>query len=399
MNPEHVDLPSTDEDVINMELGNEDPRAEKKRPHSDSEGFVQPPPNKVLKPRRKVDNGTASTSVSNRFQVLATNEDRRPPPIIVKPAISQPSVKRMMAMIKVREYFINNSAKETRLYVSNEQDHTKVTEMLLQDKDVEFHTFAPRGTKRSKKFVIHGFDLDSDMETITDALKRRLPGFKMARRLKRTNKAGKTYETEEIQLITEHTVKLEDIQRLEAIDYVRFRVRVYKETKAPVQCRNCQEFGHTMQYCGRTCHCAWCGEQHLNTECPKRAPAKCWNCSGNHPAFSKECPSRQKLMETRKKQGSATSTMRNPAKPVRKDLSFSNVIGGTSNQLQQPTASHHQTQNSPTPAITSTLETQPPRTTESTLVTLVEKMLDRMDTMLNFITTLLQTVMPIKKND
>ena len=57
----------------------------------------------------------------------------------------------------------------------------------------------------------------------------------------------------------------------------------------PLRCFNCQKFGHGKNTCNRTLVCAKCGkDDHHDTEC--REQPHCINCSGNHPAFSKECP-------------------------------------------------------------------------------------------------------------
>jgi hypothetical protein len=57
----------------------------------------------------------------------------------------------------------------------------------------------------------------------------------------------------------------------------------------PLQCFNCQRFGHGRNSYSRPASCAKCGQQgHLDAECQEQA--HCANCSGPHPAFSKECP-------------------------------------------------------------------------------------------------------------
>lgn len=61
----------------------------------------------------------------------------------------------------------------------------------------------------------------------------------------------------------------------------------------PVQCTNCQEFGHTRTYCKLTQVCVGCGGNHLIAACPndrKNATLKkCSNCGGNHTANYRGC--------------------------------------------------------------------------------------------------------------
>ncbi len=59
---------------------------------------------------------------------------------------------------------------------------------------------------------------------------------------------------------------------------------------SPLRCFNCQKFGHGQNACSQKALCARCGlEGHKDTDCPESQP-KCANCSGNHPAYSRQCP-------------------------------------------------------------------------------------------------------------
>ena len=63
----------------------------------------------------------------------------------------------------------------------------------------------------------------------------------------------------------------------------------------PLRCYHCQVFGHHKNKCGRHAVCCKCGEPEQcgpSGVCDK--PAKCVNCSGDHPANSKQCPQWEK---------------------------------------------------------------------------------------------------------
>ena len=57
----------------------------------------------------------------------------------------------------------------------------------------------------------------------------------------------------------------------------------------PIQCYNCQQFGHMQSNCTKTKIFYNCGQQHENKECTAVKP-KCTNCKGEHPSNSKTCP-------------------------------------------------------------------------------------------------------------
>jgi len=68
--------------------------------------------------------------------------------------------------------------------------------------------------------------------------------------------------------------------------------RMYK-TKVfvpkPIQCFNCQQFGHMQSDCSKAKVCYKCGQQHETNECTATKP-KCVNCKGEHQSNSNTCP-------------------------------------------------------------------------------------------------------------
>ena len=77
------------------------------------------------------------------------------------------------------------------------------------------------------------------------------------------------------------------------IGIMQVKVDVYIPN--PLRCYHCQVFGHHENKCGRHAVCCNCGEpEHCAPSGVCDKPAKCVNCSGNHPANSKQCPQREK---------------------------------------------------------------------------------------------------------
>lgn len=82
-----------------------------------------------------------------------------------------------MKTIGVTKFTTNSSKEELRLYLETEEDHEKTIDLMRRHDSVQFHSFAPRGPQRSKKFVVYGFDLDIEMEDIADDFKQKLEGY------------------------------------------------------------------------------------------------------------------------------------------------------------------------------------------------------------------------------
>lgn len=92
--------------------------------------------------------------------------------------------------------------------------------------------------------------------------------------------------------------------QLRKIRYL-FHCRIYWDkfvnTKSIIQCYRCQAFGHTSSNCFKRPRCVKCAANHITAECTKDrdTPAKCCNCSGDHPANFSKCPSYLKFLEKR----------------------------------------------------------------------------------------------------
>ena len=77
------------------------------------------------------------------------------------------------------------------------------------------------------------------------------------------------------------------------IGFLQVKVDVYIPN--PLRCYHCQVFGHHENKCGRHAVCCNCGEpEHRSPSGVCDKPAKCVNCSGDHPANTKQCPQWEK---------------------------------------------------------------------------------------------------------
>ncbi|GFT30640.1 nucleic-acid-binding protein from transposon X-element, partial [Trichonephila clavipes] len=114
-------------------------------------------------------------------------------------------------------------------------------------------------------------------------------------------------------------------------------VEPLNKSTLPPQCYRCQEFFHHSRFCTRAPKCLKCSGGHLTSECTKsaKAPAKCANCSGPHPANFSGCPKNPintKTTKTKaaknvwKERAAARKQNTNISKP-----SFAEVVKGSSN--------------------------------------------------------------------
>ena len=263
------------------------------------------------KKRKRADqtkSGDASTqrnnskiSLSNRFSSLPIEDEEprkaKPPPIYIREKSSRGLDATLKTIIKQEHYMVDLSRgalKETKVQVSDPTDFTTLTNWLDTNKK-EFYTYQNK-TQKGLRVIIKGIDHEVKPEDIKEDLERQhfkvnwvfnvLNRFKQPQPMFKvelmpdTNKLpkGKVHPIYEIKYVLQRKVTVDE---------------PYKR-KGPVQCMNCQEFGHTKRYCKLKATCVACGGNHSSADCTtnKDDPfsKKCSNCGGNHTANYRGCP-------------------------------------------------------------------------------------------------------------
>lgn len=97
-------------------------------------------------------------------------------------------------------------------------------------------------------------------------------------------------------------MKLNQLQEIRQIGYLRVKFAAYEGRKEPCICPNCLRPSHGSSYCGMPPRCVKCGGDHSSNTCPERLDkgdpksripnekVKCANCGGPHPATFRGCP-------------------------------------------------------------------------------------------------------------
>ncbi|GFU96932.1 probable RNA-directed DNA polymerase from transposon X-element [Trichonephila clavipes] len=127
------------------------------------------------------------------------------------------------------------------------------------------------------------------------------------------------------------------IFNIKTIGFFRVVVEPLNKSTMPPQCYRCQEFFHHSRFCARAPKCLKCSGGHLTSECTKsaKAPAKCANCSGPHPANFSLCP--KNPINTKPNKNKTTKNVWQERAAARKENkkqptpSFAEVVKGTKN--------------------------------------------------------------------
>lgn len=327
-------------------------------------------PAKILKDDEK------PSSSHNRFAILQEETDApateqkafKPPPIYLREKNSNDLIKLLVGLVGENNFYVTNIKRgnifETKVQVSYESAYRKTVSELEKLKK-NFYTYQLKNAK-GLQVVIKGIDSYVDPEEVKTSLCS--IGFKVKSVSNIRNRERNPQPLFRVEL--EHgDLKLKKnethpIYDLKYFMHRRVTVEAPHKRSGPVQCLNCQEYGHTKTYCKLPSVCVVCGELHATTKCDKPKDdsrvKKCSNCGGNHTANYKGCPvfdlvkrtSKQKTVSAPSQPVNIPSTNMPPlVQPTTSQVSYANVLKSNqpyARRSNQPTTQMEMPTNEPT---------------------------------------------------
>ena len=180
----------------------------------------------------------------------------------------------------------------------------------------------PKGKPDILTGVIQGYHQLSCIDNVVSDLKIQNFSFRKVYRLMK-NVNGVKVPTASVLV---EFVNLECLPKKVYVDFCEYRIRNFEPE--PVRCYKCQKFNHLARNClSKVDVCAKCSKEHPTKECSNdQQPGtssdslvKCFNCKGDHPAYSKECPDYQRVKKALKVQNSDKISYASALKLVRKN--------------------------------------------------------------------------------
>ncbi|GFT26353.1 uncharacterized protein TNCV_263981 [Trichonephila clavipes] len=142
-------------------------------------------------------------------------------------------------------------------------------------------TVAPHSTLNFSRGVISPADF---LNVSTEEIKENMKAQKVCdvRRIT-IRRDGQVLNTKHLIL----TFSTPDLPQTVKMAYIRCPVRPYIPN--PLRCFQCQRYGHSKNVCRGQPTCPRCGEWgHDSADCKRKE--QCLNCKGEHPAYSRSCP-------------------------------------------------------------------------------------------------------------
>lgn len=195
---------------------------------------------------------------------------------------------------------------KTALYCESVEGHGEVMK-LLKSEDAGGFSYTPNELKK-KVLVMKNIHESISVKEIKDSLKEQTGIEVEVKRLTTPRSINQNY-TLDIVLVMTMDEKYKQLFKVCSIQNILIKWEHLKK-KGPIQCRNCQSFGHVAKWCLYKYQCVKCKEPHGPKECKRdkksKKPPFCINCGEEgHPASFGGCPVvvelRQKVEENRVK--------------------------------------------------------------------------------------------------
>lgn len=182
----------------------------------------------------------------------------------------------------------------TKVICESMETFNKIKEVLISKK-CQFYTHDQK-TERMFKVVLYGLE-NKTAEEVQKELN--TLGHK-CQEVKRVIKNYDNYsDTLYIIYFENGSIRLQDLRtKCKSLFYTIVRWEYQRKIKnMPVQCRNCQMFGHGERGCNIKTLCANCAGRHKTVNCPSPDIFCCANCKGKHKSSDNVCPNRAAYVE------------------------------------------------------------------------------------------------------
>ncbi|GFX31501.1 nucleic-acid-binding protein from transposon X-element [Trichonephila clavipes] len=201
-----------------------------------------------------------------------------------------------------------------RVFPASAEEH-RLIQKFISDKKLRSHTFEMAHNKQLK-VVLRGLPTDFNQEELMSELH----SFSFQPNHISLLRNRKTNTNMPLFLVTlPKSPESRGIFNIKTIGFFRVAIEPLNKSTMPPQCYRCQEFFHHSRFCARAPKCLKCSGGHLTSDCTKsaKAPAKCANCSGPHPANFSGCP--RNPINTKTNKSKSTKNVRQERAAARKD--------------------------------------------------------------------------------
>lgn len=242
-------------------------------------------------------NRYSELKVDEKQETMTKPRANKPPPLMLYGIKDVTKLKDLIEeVLNITQFSFKIVTKNQLRVTADSIEAYKNLMVLVREKKLIGHTFTPKD-ERPYRIVIKNLHPSTPMEAIKQAIESTgniVKGEIINARHGQTKAPLSTWFVN-----IEPGPNNSEIKNLKYIYHTCVNIEDPKRKKTIPQCKRCQQYGHTKNYCMRPYRCVKCAENHNTLECPKTKdePAKCALCLGEHAASYKGCKVFQEIQK------------------------------------------------------------------------------------------------------
>lgn len=225
--------------------------------------------------------------------------NRRPPPIIINFSENYNQLVQNIKKVIKGNFNIRTASQNVfKITTYDSTDYRQLTKHLSET-NIAWHSYE---NKQERPIRVLAKYLPSTCEPEAIILDLKNKGFQIINAINKFQYRTKAPLNMFI-LCFEHTENVNKIYQIREILNTIVKIEPIESPKDIPQCKNCQSFNHTKNYCSKQPRCVRCAGRHLSKDCekPKNTHVKCCNCGEQHPANYRGCMVAKELQKLRNK--------------------------------------------------------------------------------------------------
>lgn len=235
---------------------------------------------------------------NEKNNVLQGEKPNKIPPIVLYGIKDVTKLKELIdSVLEKSQYSFKVVTKNQLRVTTKDTDTYKKLMALVRERKLIGHTFTPK-SDRPYRIVIKNLHHSTPIDAIKEAIE---STGNIVRDEIITARHGPTKTPLSTWFVNLVPGPANDaVKKLKYIYNTSVLIEDPKRKKTIPQCKRCQQYGHTRNYCLRPYRCVKCAENHNTADCPKKdrkEPAKCALCLGDHAANYKGCKVFQEIQK------------------------------------------------------------------------------------------------------
>ena len=231
--------------------------------------------------KRKINTTPSPTTIKKNMQTpKKTKKEPLPPPIVVN------GIKSYETLYCLMKEHINESSFQMKLINDStvkmhcrELNDYKEAIKLLKENNLDFYSYGNK-QKRPVRVMAKNLHHSCNPSVVGSFLAEK--GFKIISAINKLSWKEKK-PLNMFMLTFSNEENIEKIMKISHILGYKVEIQPMKGNKLIPQCKKCQAFGHTQNYCCKGPRCVKCAGNHLTVNCekPHNQRVKCVNCASH----------------------------------------------------------------------------------------------------------------------